>query len=84
MKRLVKKAEEQEDRFLGSPIEIINVKSKYNGYLGWIDDKYHNEKYKVLIKPMYERDGKEWLPMYIDYHQIERWVQVISKELLED
>lgn len=84
MKRLRKLGEEFVDRFLGSPIEIINNKSRYYGYYGWIDNEYHNDKYKVLIKPKYDYDGKKWIPLYVEYHRVEYWVRIVPEELLKD
>lgn len=78
MKRLIRRAEEdnqniqveQEDPYLGKYIEIVNPRSKYFGFFGWVDDKLASDnRYKLFIIP------KEYEHFEGDYHInfIKRW-----------
>ena len=73
----------QNDVYLGSPMEIINIKSRYNGYYGYVGDKYYGDnKYKLYIKPKYEHEGDNWILVYVDYYKIHNWVRIVPEELL--
>lgn len=76
MKRLIEN--ENRDQYLGQIIEIINPKSKYSGFRGWVDKRFFNDKYKISLPPAkYEETDKLHI-LYVDKDDIYRWVRIIN------
>lgn len=81
MGRLVKKAQEPIDEFLGAYIEVIYPKSKFIGYRGWIDTKYYKNKYKLMLEPAaWEQKQDRYHIYYVDINNIYKWVRIMPKE----
>lgn len=77
MKRLIRTC--SQDEFLGQIIEIIYLKSKYNGYRGWVGPKLINGKFRISLPPAsYEETNKNHI-FYILPEDIYKWVRIIKK-----
>lgn len=80
MKRLAKN-QEPIDEYFGAYIEVINTKSKYIGYRGWIDIKYYNDKYKLMLEPEpWEEDQEHYHYYYVKINEIHKWVRLMPKQ----
>lgn len=88
MKRLIKKSEElqeqnehqKEDPYLGKYFEIVNPRSKYFGFNGWVDKNYaSDDRYKLYIVPKeYEEFKDEYHINFIKTWDATKWLSIVE------
>lgn len=83
MKRLVRKAEDfQQDDFLGRRIEIVYNKSKYFGFLGYVDEKLRSgDKYRVFLEPQNYEENQNYHTVYVNKTEAFKWLRVLEEEV---
>lgn len=87
MKRLIKKSEEsqeqeyqEEDPYLGKYIEIVNPRSKYFGFYGWVDKNVaSDDRYKLYIIPKEYEDFKgKYHINFIRTWDATKWLNIVE------
>jgi hypothetical protein len=78
MKRLIEAIEN--DLFLGSRVEIINNRSKYYSFVGRVDKKYHNNKYRITIPPAQWEQTEHDHVIYVGVDSSYKWIRVMPEE----
>lgn len=81
MKRLIKKADEFSDDFLGKRIEIVYNKSKFFGYVGNVDSSVRSgEKYRVFLEPQPFEQNQNIHTIYVKKTDAFKWFKIINEE----
>ena len=76
--RLIKAALRDEDYF-GAVVEIIYIKSKYNGYRGWIGPSLVSDKFRITLPPATFEQTEANHIFYIKPKDIYKWVNIIRQ-----
>lgn len=78
MKRLYRYASEED--FLGQFIEITYLKSRYNGYRGWIGPELIKGKFRITLPPAVYEEREYNHIFYVKPEDIYKWVRIIKVE----